>query len=430
MKKIRWKPAAWAALGLGLVAILVRAFQPTPVPIDAAVVSRGTLRVSVDDDGRTRVRERYTISAPIDGRLVRTALDPGDRVRVRDTLVAEFAPVAPDLLDARSREEAEARFKRAEAAYREAEARAAQATADERYATEELERIDGLSRQGVESQNNLDRARRDERRAHEGLRAAKLSVEVARYEREVARASLVEARPELLGSEHERGHASSAPVDGYSIVGLDRLQNGGRLLLRSPIEGTVLRVFEESARTLPAGTPILEVGNTAALEIVADYLSQDAVRVRPGMEVLIEGWGGQLPSGEESTLRGRVRVIEPGGFMKVSALGVEEQRVNIVVDPVGNAEDWITLGDSYRVELRIILWEEDDVLIVPTGALFREGEAWTLFVVEDGRARRREVLLGRRNGLEAQVLSGLEEGDRVVLYPSEFIADGTRVEAR
>lgn len=420
MKK--WiKRALWIGLGLVLLAFLARSFRETPVLVDVAVVQSGTLLVTADDDGRTRIRERYTVSAPIAGRLLRTALDPGDAVAAGETLVAELAPVASGLLDARTRSEAGARIRRSEAALQEAETRVEMAEADHVFAEAELERFRSLHQQGVQARETLERMERDERLAFQGVRAAQFAVQVAGFELEVARASLLEPSgegPTVPGT---------SPVDGDGGVAL---APDGRLLLRSPVDGRVLRVFEESARTLPAGTPILEIGADGAIEVVADYLSQEAVRIEPGMEALLEGWGGVDDAGEEVTLHGRVRLVEPGGFTKVSALGVEEQRVNVVVDPDGDPADWSALGDGYRVELRILLWRGDDVLIVPTGALFREGAAWAVFVVEEGRAVRREVQLGRMNGLEAQVLGGLSEGDRVVLYPSELIGEGAAVEAR
>lgn len=421
MKSLWWKRGMWGVAGIGLVFVLVRAFDPTPVPVDVGMVRRGTLRVTVDDDGRTRVRERYTIAAPIEGRLLRTALDPGDEVRARDTVVAEFAPVAPSFLDERSRAEAAARLSRAEAAVGEAAARAQQAEADLELAVVELERARELAQRDMSARADLDVAERNERRAHEGLRAARFGVEVAGFELALARASLDE--PHAEGAEDPAVGQSENASNGDRVV--ER-----RLRLRSPIDGRVLRVFEESARALPAGSPLLEVGNTARLEIVADYLTQDAVKVEPGMGVLVEGWGGEQPSGGEQVLEGSVRVVEPGGFTKVSALGVEEQRVNIIVDPVGDAAAWSAFGDGYRVELRIVLWEHDDVLTVPTGALFRRGDAWSAFVVEDGVAHERTVELGRRSALEAEVVSGLEAGARVVLYPSALIAEGMPVEAR
>ena len=195
------------------------------------------------------------------------------------------------------------------------------------------------------------------------------------------------------------------------------------LRIRSPISGRVLRVFEESSRPLASGAPILEVGNTGSLELVADYLTQDAVRVRRGMKVFVAGWGGRDESGEERILEATVRTVEPGGFMKISALGVEEQRVNVIADPVGDPAEWATLGDGFRVELRILLWEQSEVLRVATGALFRDREGWAVFRIEGDRAFRRSVKIGRRSALHAQVLGGLAAGDRVVLYPSDLLGD-------
>jgi HlyD family secretion protein len=414
------KRGLWVAAAAFAVLLLVRAFRPVPVLVDVAPVQRGTLTVTVDDDGFTRVRERYTISAPVEGRLLRPPLDPGDDVQAGDTVVAEFVPVAAGLLDPRSRQEAQARLLRAQAAFHEAEARREQAAADLRYAEAELERVRELVKRKFQAQEALDEAVRDEQRAREGLRAASFAVQVTEFERDVAEASLREVSPEEV---MER----AGDQDGGEARG-DRVAEERRVRLRSPITGTVLRVFEESTRTLTAGTPILEVGNTGRLEVVADYLSQDAVKVRSGMTVLVEGWGGELPSGEERVLMGRVRVVEPGGFTKTSALGVEEQRVNVIVDPAGDEPGWIALGDGYRVELRIVLLEAADALIVPMGALFREGDVWSAFVVERGKARKRTVEIGPRSGLEAQVLGGLDEGERVVLYPSNLVADGTPIE--
>jgi HlyD family secretion protein len=415
MPRRRWLWIAAAALAL---LGLVRAFAPEPVLVDTALVARGRLAVTLDDDGRTRVRERYTVSAPIQGRLLRTTLDPGDPVRAAESVVAEFAPVAPTLLDARSRAEAQARMLRAEARMREAQALREQAEADLKFAQAELARVRELRERDIQPLAAVEKAEREERRANEGLRASSFGVQVARFELEQARASV-----------------------GEGPTAQDGAGKDGKLELRSPIEGIVLRVFEESSRTLNAGEPILEVGNTRLLEVVADYLSQDAVKIQPGMTALIAGWGGEGQGGEERVLRARVRLVEPAGFTKVSALGVEEQRVNVVLDPDGGASEakpsegqdaqaWAALGDGYRVEVRILLWEQENVLRVPTGALFRDGESWAVFAVEDDRAVLRRLELGRQNGLDAQVVSGLSEGDRVVLYPTELVRDGTLVEPR
>jgi HlyD family secretion protein len=377
--------------------------------------------VSVEDDGRTRVRERYVISAPVDGRLLRTALEPGDSVLAGETLVAEFAPTASRLLDARTRAESQARAQRAEAALAEAEARRTAAEAELELATAQAARIRELSSKGLADDAALDQAVFDERRAQAGLEAAEFAVQVGRFEREIALASLIE--PVEEGLEGARSDAPLENLDGSAPT-------DGRMLLRSPIDGAVLRVFEESARTLPAGTPILEVGNVEALEVVADFLTTDAVRIQPGQEVPLAGWGSEL--GATEALAGRVRVVEPGGFTKISALGVEEQRVNVIVDldPPRPGTVLPSLGDGYRVDVEVVLWRGEDLLLVPTGALFPEAGSWFVFAIEDGRATRRELELGRQGELAAEVRSGLEQGERVVLYPSELIEDGTRVSAR
>jgi len=397
------KRVLWVLVGAAVVLAFVRAFRTPPVLVDVAEVARGELVVTVDDDGRTRVRDRYTIHAPTDGRLLRIPFRAGARVVAGETVLAEFEPRTPVLLDARTRAEAEARVEAAEASVERTRAVLAQAEADLDYAKAELARRRELVRSGTETQSQLDLAQRDERRADEGLRAARFALDVSEHELGVARAALVE-------------ETNGTP--------------GGVLALRSPIDGRVLRVFEESARTIAAGTPILEIGDTARLEVVAEYLSQDAVKVAPGMHVLLDGWGGELPGAGEETLHGEVRLVEPGGFTKVSALGVEEQRVDVLVDPVEPLEGWARLQDGYRVDLRIVVARREDVVIVPTGALFRERDAWAVFVVEDGVAREREVELGQRNGLEAEVARGLAPGERVVLYPSELVGDGTAVEVR
>lgn len=412
----RWlSKSFWIVVAIAVVLLIVRAFAPTRVIVDTSTITRSSLRVTVQDDGRTRVRERYTISAPIQGRLLRTSLRPGDPVEAGRTTVAVFAPIAPDLLDARSREQAQKSVQRSDAALESAAARRRQAEADLVLAKQSLERARGLRDQGLEADKKRESAEHEERRAREGLRAAEFAEQVARYERDIARASLRE--PD--STEIDR---TEAAVDGSE----ERPDRDGRLRLRSPINGTVLRVFEESARTLAPGAAILEVGNTRGLEIVGDFLSQDAVRVRPGMRVMIDGWSGE----REQVLEGRVRVVEPGGFTKTSALGVEEQRVNIVVDPTGDAAVWAQFGDGYHVDLDVVLWEREDLTIVPVGALFRRDGDWMTFVVDAGVARARRVTIGESNGLRARVLDGLSVGDRVILYPNDLVHDGAPVEAR
>ncbi len=395
----------WIAVALALVAVFKRAFKDTPVPVDVATISAGPLLVTLDDDGFTRVRDRYTFFAPTDGRLRRPALKAGARVQRGETLLFEFEPLAPRPLDARSRAEAEARVERAMVAAQAAEARISSAEAQLTFASATFKRRESLEARGLEAQQDFDRARRDKRMAAEDLNAARFDAQVANLEIQIARLALLD--------ESKQGGASTSA-----------------LRVIAPMTGHLTRVFEASARTVSAGTPILEVGDISALELVADFLSQDAVKVEPGMRVLIEGWGGELVDGHETTLLGQVRHVEPSGFTKVSALGVEEQRINILVDPADPENGWPTLGDGYRAELRIVVWSSEKVLIVPTGALFREDDAWMVFVVQEGETHLRPVKLGQRNGLQAEVLDGLSPGEQVVLYPSELVTAGTRVDTR
>jgi len=405
MKRLRG-PAIWLALAALAAVALWRAFTPSALLVEVATVRHGALEITVDDDGRTRVRDRFTISAPILGTLLRTPLRAGDVVIANESVVAEFLPSASSPLDPRTREEAEARLAAAEAAVQQAEANRARAEAELQYARTTYDRAHDLYAKRVISREELDGAERDRAATEAALRAAESALHVAKHDVDVARAVL------------RGGDAPAADA-------ADR-----RVLLYSPIDGIVLRVHEESTRTLPAGTPILDVGDTAKLEIVAEYLTQDAVRVRPGMDVLLEGWSVSIGAADGAVLRGRVRVVEPGGFTKVSALGVEEQRVNIVIDPAGDAQSWAAIGDGYRVETRIVLWRGEDAVVVPTGALFRDGDAWAVFFVDGSRARRRTVTLGHTGSLEAEVLDGLADGDTVVMYPSELVEDGARVEVR
>jgi HlyD family secretion protein len=372
--------------------------RPQPLPVDLAVVTRGLMLVTVDQEGRTRVRNRYVVSAPVAGRLMRIALEPGDRVDAGRTEVARLLPAADPLLDARTRATTTARVKSAEAVVAEARARLGQARTAFQYADDERARIARLHAGGAVSSSVLEAAETDARSRQQAVAAGDAAVSAAEHELEAAQAAL-----------------TTAPAGG---------RDGSVVAVRAPVSGVVLRRLRESESVVAAGEPLLEIGNLAALEIVADYLSTDAVGIQPGMPALIERWGGDEP------LRARVRLIEPSGFVKVSALGVEEQRVNVVLDLEDAGGAAPALGDGFRVEVRVVRWE-GDVVKAPVSALFRQGDGWAVFAVgADGIVRRRLVTIGHRGGIEAEVLSGVAEGDRVVIHPSDRVADGVLVEVR
>jgi HlyD family secretion protein len=376
-----------AAAGLVLAGALVYLFWPAPVDVDVAPVVRGALLVTVDREGKTRVRERYVVSAPLAGRLRRIELHPGDTVKEGETVLAVIEPVDPSLLDARARAEAEAKESAAKEARSLAEANLSQARS-------ELERARRLIGGAGISQEEYDRAEHRER-------AARFALKIAEFELAQARAALLHIRPRSPGE-----------------------ADAGWLSIRSPITGCVLEVFQENSRVVAAGMDLLRIGDTGDLECVIDVLSTDAVKVRPGARTFLEHWGGGGP------LLGRVRRVEPGGFTKVSALGVEEQRVNVLIDFAEPRERWETLGDAYRVEARIVVWEGADVLKVPAGALFRHGEGWAVFRVVNGKARLSPVGIGHGNGVETEVLEGLDENDRVIVHPSDRVRDGVAVARR
>ena len=390
--------------GALLLLLLAWAFWPRPEPVDIVVVEKAPLLVTLDEEGETRVRDRFVVSAPLAGRVLRIELEPGDPVAAGETVLATFQPQTPTLLDARSRAEAEAGARAARATLEQTRADRDRARAELEFAEAEVERFRRLAAERIVSDEELEAAELAARSRGEALEAADYAAQTARHQLEVARARLLDGSASG-GNPHPV--AAGAPIS-----------------LRSPVDGVILRRLRESEAVVPAGEPLLEVGQPEELEIVADFLSADAVRIRPAARVLIEEWGG------DRALQGVVRRVEPSGFMKVSALGVEEQRVNVVVDFVDSPEARRGLADGFRVELRIVLWEGEEVLQVPTGSLFRAGDEWAVFAVENGRTRLRVVDVGRQGGLVAEVLGGLEEGDRVLLHPGDSIAEGLRVGPR
>ena len=386
-----------ALLLLAALAILW-AFLPGPVPVETGNVSRGPMRVTVEEEGKTRLRDRFIVSAPVAGYLRRVDLEVGDPVR-RGEVLAGIEPMRAEGLDPRTRAAAQARVSSAEATLRAAEERVREAAAAEEYASARLERTRRLADAGLTPKDVLEQAASEARRAIAVTGSARAATDAARHDLEGAKAALT------------RAGASDA-------------RQGGRVAVRSPSTGKVLAVRHESEGVVPAGTPLLEVGDPGRLEVEVDVLSADAVRIRPGTPVRFERWGGDVP------LEGKVRVVEPVAFTKVSALGVEEQRVLVLVDITSPRDSWKRVGDGYRLEASFVLWEEVDVLQVPASALFRTGDRFAVYVLEKGRAKVRPVEISRRNGLAAQLLSGLAEGDTVILHPGDTVADGKKVRAR
>jgi len=389
-----------ALLAGGVVAAAgaaVLALRPRAVPVDLAQATRGALVVAIQESGMTRVKDRYVVSAPVSGRISRLALEVGDPVKEGDAL-AEIAPVVSPLLDARTRAEAEAHLGAAESAQGQARAQMARATLASELAQQDLERSRKLAAAGSIASQALEQAEFAARMRAEEVSSAIFSSKVAAEEARVARVT--------LGKDSD-GAGRDRHVD-----------------VLSPIAGTVLRIQQKSAGVVQAGASLVEVGDPKGLEAVVDLLTTDAVRVQPGTQTVIDGWGGGQP------LAGRVRRIEPSAFTRPSALGVDEQRVNVVIaltDPPGQ---WAALGDGYRVEARFVLWESPDVLKVPQGAVFRYREQWAVFCVEGGSARLVPVQVGHRGESEVEIVSGLAPGARVAVHPGDRVKDGVRVEAR
>lgn len=397
---MRWKRWIGIVVGAsGLAGLLWYGYSPQPVLVDAAPVVRGPMQVTIEEEGRTRVRDRYVISAPVNGYLRRIRLRVGDRVEAGQ-IVAEIEPPKPAVLDPRSRAELEARVRAAEAALREAEQRARAVRVEAAYWEGELARTQRLLDSGDIPRDRYERVLAEARRAEAALASADEVVRRARAELEAARVAL-----EISAS------APSNPV-------------GELIRLRAPVGGRVLKVFRESEGTVAAGQPLVELADAQQLEVEVEVLSEDAVRIRPGTRVILEAWGGDQP------LQGRVRAIEPVAHTKISALGVEEQRVTVIVDITSPRENWQRLGDGYRLEARFVLWESSNALQVPASALFRYENGWAVFCVENGRARRRRVKPGHRTGFRAEILEGLQEGQLVITHPDDSIEDGTPVKIR
>ncbi|MFQ5596953.1 MAG: efflux RND transporter periplasmic adaptor subunit [Nitrospiria bacterium] len=390
------KRLVWLLLVLVGVGGLAYSFLPRPVFVEMVRAERKPLQVHVLEEGKTQLMDRFTISAPVTGFAHRLRLEVGDRVK-RGAVLLHLAPQRSRVLDPRSRAEAAARIEAAEAAVQAARKDVGMAEADAALAETTRMRLEKLFNEGLSTQAALDEAEAKARRTRSALESARFSVRVAQFKRQEARMSL-----RFSDAATEEGKLPTVEI-------------------KSPVDGRVLKIIHESEGVVQEGQDLIEIGDPSALEVAVDVLSSDAVLIRPGMKVLFERWGG------EGGLEGRVRLVEPRGFTKISALGVEEQRVMVISDIVTPGERWERLGDGFRVEARFILWEGEHVLQVPGNTLFRHEGAWAVFVVDGARARRRAVQLGRHNGMSAEVISGVAEGDMVISHPSDAVGDGRAV---
>lgn len=409
MPAIWVKRAAWVlVLVLGLAGIAWFAW-PQPVAVDLATATRASMEVTVDDDAKTHVRHIYTVSAPVAGKVLRishphgdlgASLHVGNQVTAEETVVAVMQPTTPSFIDVRSREEAEAAVGAADAAVKQAESEVRRLQAAVDFYHTELVRAQSLVRTQSISAQAFDKAKFNVESNEAALTSAKAQVEVWRGVRKSLAARLIDPS------------SVAAPIDAVCCI-----------QIRAPVTGRVLKIIQESEAVVQAGAPLVEIGDPLDLEVIADLLSTDAVQIRDGSAVRIDGWGGP-------TLRGRVTRVDPAGFVKVSALGIEEQRVHATIDFLDPPDAWSRLGHDYRVVVHVTVWSADNVLTLPVGALFRRGDEWAVFAVRSGRARAAVVQIGHRNNRTAEVLSGLAVGERVVLHPSDRVSEGARVAER
>jgi len=375
----RWLPYA---IGVGLVVIVAFGLRPKPAVVETARVATGPLRATVSEEGKTRIKQRYVVAAPVTGQLRRIPFKPGAEVVAGETVLAVIDPLPSSPLDARNRALAEARLESAKALLE-------KSRVSHELARSELRRLEQMFAAKTISPQDLESAQMRETTA---ARDVATSLGAVRQ----AEAELAETAPV---------QASTKPVE-----------------VRATVTGRVLQVYQESQRAVTTGQPLLEIGDPAELEVVVEMLSRDGASIPAGTRALLEQWGGPTP------LEGRVRLVEPAAFTKISALGVEEQRVNVVVDLLTPLEQRRSLGDNFRVEARVVVWEEARVLKVAAAGLFRRGTEWAAFVVRDGKATLVPVKVGRSSGAETQILDGLREGDEVILYPGDRISDGQRVQ--
>jgi HlyD family secretion protein len=408
MNSIWVKRALWAVASALTVGGLVWLAWPSPIAVDIASAARTPMQVSIDDEGKTRVRHIYTVSAPVAGKVLRisrpdgkeTSVHVGDKVIANETVVAVMQPASPGFIDVRSREELQAAVAAADAAIALAEAEIRRIEAALGFSQDELRRAQTLSQTATISSRNLEKAQLDVATNEAALASAKAQLGVRRSERASIAARLIDPA------------SAAAPANPNCCI-----------QLRTPATGYVLKIIQDSEAVVPAGAPLVEIGDPLDLEVVTDLLSTDAVQIKTGSPVQIDGWGGP-------PVKGQVTRIDRAGFVKVSALGIEEQRVRTIIDFAEPAEAWSRLGHDFRVIVHVQVWSSDDVLNVPVSALFRKGGEWAVYRLDAGRVRATAIKLGRRNAQIAEVISGLSVADGVVLHPSDRVTDGARVAQR
>lgn len=398
MKSINRRTLFVIILILAVAGATIYGFYPRAAVVDIASVVRGPLQVTVEEEGRTRLKDRFVLSAPVAGYMRRVSVKVGDKVK-RGQIVVILEPLSSPQLDPRSREEAQAVVTAAQSSVQAAIEKERIAITDVEYLEKRLERMRNLyARESI---------------AKDELEQTEAGVQKARAVRLSARAAVDVARAELLRAQSSVQNFSSTKKGTGHAIGVS-----------SPVDGSIFRLYRESEGAVNIGEPLMDIGNVKNLEVRVEVLSADAVKIKPGTAVLMKRWGG------EGTLAGVVRMVEPAGFTKVSSLGVEEQRVLVVVDITSPSEKWLSLGDAYKLEAHFVIWEGKDVLQVPASALFRSGSDWGVFVFNKGRAVKRLVQTGQRNALAAEIISGLQEKERVITRLGDAISDGARVSAR
>jgi len=381
-----------------VVLATVYGFIPEAEDVDLVDVSRGPLRVAIEEEGRTRLKERFVISSPTAGYIRRITAKVGNQVKKGET-VAVLEPLRSQALDPRSRAETEATVSVAQAAFNSAQEKERASTADADYLEKKLKRFTNLHQKGYTAKDQLDQTESEYKKAQAVMNSAKAAADAARFEMERAKTTL-----------QDFGNNKRSGTDGIVYI-------------TSPADGRIFKIRRENEGAVGVGEPLMDIGNQEDIEVVTEVLSSDAVKIKKGTTVLFKRWGGDKP------LSGTVRIVEPAGFTKFSSLGVEEQRVFVIADITSPPETWSVLGDGYRLESHFIVWESKDVLRVPASSLFRSGEKWAVFVNDKGKARLRVVEVGQRNGLTAEIISGIRAGDKVIAHPGDAISDGTRIRA-